>query len=30
MQLLCKNSEEGELDGLGIIDADVVNLRKLG
>ena len=30
MQLLCKSSEEGELDGLSIIDADVINLRKLG
>ncbi|MAZ25427.1 MAG: imidazole glycerol phosphate synthase subunit HisH [Porticoccaceae bacterium] len=27
MQLLCKNSEEGQLEGLGLIDTKVVNLK---
>lgn len=29
MQLLCKKSEEGELPGLGIIDAEVKHLKNL-
>ncbi len=29
MQLLCNGSEEGSLEGLGLIDADVIHLSKL-
>lgn len=30
MQLLCRRSDEGQLEGLGIVEADIVNLRTLG
>lgn len=30
MQLLCNGSEEGNAEGLGLIDADVIKFRELG